>query len=145
MGRQAEFLSGGSSEHQRDGRRLRGTVGAFGRACGITDWSVGWRCDHCQVESRMEAKPVDGQGLRVELAVAESSCSTQALPVAIMFLCMTTWPRLQLQVRPPSGLLSCCSFGAAGSTHAVCGLVPLLQSKPRTLLAATAGRSVNQQ
>ena len=140
MGRQAEFMTCSSTEHLRDGRR--GTVGAFGRACGVTDWSVGWRCDHCQVECCMEAKPVVEQGHRVELAVAESSWSAQALPVVSMFMGLTTRPRAGA-VRPPSGLLSCCLFGAAGVTHAVCGLMPLLQSKPRKLLAATAGRNVN--
>ena len=93
MGRQAEFMTCSSTEHLRDGRRS--TSGAFGRACGVTDWSVGWRCDHCQVESRMDAKPVVEQGHRVELAVTESSCSAQALPVVIMFLSLTTSPRLQ--------------------------------------------------
>ena len=140
MGRQAEFLSCSSTEHQRDGRRS--TVGAFGLACGVTDWSVGWRCDHCQVESRMDAKPVVEQGHRVELAVAESSCSAQALPVVIM-LEPDDIAATAVAVRPPSGLLSCCLFGAAGFTQAVCGRMPLLQSKPRTPPVATAGRSVN--
>jgi hypothetical protein len=43
----------------------------------------------------MDAKPVVEQGHRVELAVTESSCSAQALPVVIMFLSLTTSPRLQ--------------------------------------------------
>ena len=56
---------------------------------------------------------------------------TRGLPVAIMSLCMTTWPPLQVQVRLESGFFSCCSFGAPVSTHPVCVLVPLVQSKQR--------------